>query len=241
MSTTLANSHVAVEPALAELGHARAVSASPAWRRRHYVLVAGIGLLVGIRRATSPLPDTDVLWSSRFGMDFLSSGRLDRVDTFSWTAHGKPWIANSWAWNVVLGGAYKAAGVLGIWFVAIALCVAFGLALGHACAVVGARPVPSAMAIGGLGFLVVLVAPRAAAVSCLMLLVFPALLPALLSGSRPTAVRVGGSLVGLEVFWMNLHASAVLAPAVVLVGGAGLAIGRRLRGPISDVVSHASR
>jgi len=234
MSATLADSRAAVDAARGALETEPVAgvhgSVTPSWSRRHYLLVAGVGLLIGLRRAEFPLPDTDVLWSSRFGLDLLATGHLDRVDLFSWTAAGKPWIANSWAWNVALGGAYGAAGVLGVWLIAVGLSIAFALMLGRASAAGGARPVPTAMVIAGIGFVVLLAAPRATAVSNLMLLALPPLLPALLFGSRRTVARNGAMIIGLEIAWMNLHASAILAPLVVLVAAASLVVGRELRG-----------
>ena len=228
MSSTLSEGRLAAGSALPTSLAARLSSAS-LWRPRHYLLLLAVGVLVAIRRAESAL-DTDVLWSSRFGMDLLSSGRLDRFDTFSWTAHGSRWIPSSWAWNVVLGGAYDGAGVFGLWTVAIALAGLFSLLLGAVAARAGARPVPTAMVFVALGFVVFVVVPRAAAVTNTIILAFALLVPVLVTGGKRVARRAGAALVAVEIVWMNLHSMAVLGPLLVFVVGVAVVLGSRLRG-----------
>jgi len=60
------------------------------------------------------IPEPDVLWQIRAGQDMLTTGHLPDVDTWGWLAAGKEWIPNSWLWNLLLGGIYNLAGIIGV-------------------------------------------------------------------------------------------------------------------------------
>jgi hypothetical protein len=194
-------------------------------------LIGLLGLLLGIRRATAQM-ETDVLWSTRFGMHVLETGHFYRVDTFSWTATGKAWIANSWAWDVVLGGAYEAGGMVGIWIAGLAVALGCVLVVARVAASVGARPYPTAIVVSITAVATLVNLPRAAAVSNMLILVPLLLVSPVLFGTRREAVRAGALLACFEAIWMNLHSEATLG--VVLFAAAGIAtvFGGRLRGSL---------
>jgi len=191
------------------------------WHGRHVALMAGIGLLLGLHRAEAAL-DSDTLWSARYGMDVLSSGRLPRSDTYSWTAFGHQWIPSSWGWNLALGAAYRGAGLLGIWLVGIALAVGLAIAVAHAAARIAAPPLPTALLFAVLGGVALVVAPRAQTIGYVLVLAIPPVLAPVLYRGRAQALPAAAALCGLQVLWMNLHSSALLGPALIAVGGIGL-------------------
>src|SRR4249920_2296803 len=86
-----------------------------------------------------PQSDPDFGWHLRIGDEILSTGAVPKTDIFSWLTGGQPFVAHSWAWDVVLAAAYRSMGLMGTSLVAL--------------------PV-SALAIGLMWWLLRLVAPR---------------------------------------------------------------------------------
>lgn len=199
------------------------------WHRRHFVLIACVALLQVVVRGESPA-DQDVLWGARYGLNVFASGRLPRTDTYSWTAHGRQWIPNSWGWNVVLGGAYDIFGVLGFSLLGACVAVPTALVVARGAQRVGAGPIPTIVAFVPLGLLAIDTIPRAQTVSNLPVVVIPPLVAQILFGSRRHAVQVAGLLCALQIAWMNVHSGAVLGPPLVFASGVGLLIGTRHSG-----------
>jgi hypothetical protein len=199
------------------------------WHRRHFAMMAGIGLLLGLLRTEAAI-DTDSLWSTRFGLDFLNTGVLPRTDSYSWTAAGRSWIPNSWGWNVLLGLGYRIDGIPGIWILGTTLAAALGLLIAHLSARIGAAPLPTAMVFAVLGMLALVVSPRAQTVSNVIALAIPLFLPIVLFSDNRRAVRGCAAVVALQMLWMNLHTAAILGPAILCVAGAGLLLANGHRG-----------
>jgi hypothetical protein len=70
------------------------------------------------------LADQDTFWHIRFGQWVLDHAQLPTVDTFSYTAAGKPWIATEWLSEVLFAGAFKFGGWHAVVFVAAVACSA---------------------------------------------------------------------------------------------------------------------
>jgi hypothetical protein len=70
------------------------------------VFIGGLGFL----RRTDP----DYWWHLRAGRDILASGSLPRVDAYSHTMAGQPWIAHSWLWEAVLALVSDRVGYVGV-------------------------------------------------------------------------------------------------------------------------------
>src|SRR5436190_2746690 len=68
--------------------------------------------------------DSDTGWHILNGENILSTGTLPRVDTFSYTHGGQPWLAWEWMSDALLGAAHRLAGLSGV-----ALLAAFVIAL----------------------------------------------------------------------------------------------------------------
>lgn len=60
------------------------------------------------------LPETDVLWETRAGLDFFKTGHIPTTDSWNWLLEGHSWIPNSWLWNILLASFYNTAGIIGL-------------------------------------------------------------------------------------------------------------------------------
>ena len=196
------------------------------WRRRHYVLLVSIALLHMLIRAELPYGQ-DVLWGARSGLDTLHTGHLPHVDAYSWTAHGKTWIPNSWAWNVLLGIVYDGAGVVGFWLLGAVLAASMALLVGRCAERIGAKPLATAAVYVPLGLLGLIAVPRAQTVSTIVVLAIPLLVRRLMIADRRAAVHAFGWLVLLQVVWMNVHSAALIGPVLVVACGSAILIGHR--------------
>ena len=85
-----------------------------------------------------PQSDPDFGWHLRIGDAVLATGAVPKTDVFSWLTGGQPFLAHSWAWDVVLAAAYRSAGLMGTSLAALPI---------------------SALAIGLMWWLLTLVAP----------------------------------------------------------------------------------
>ncbi|TAM88277.1 MAG: hypothetical protein EPN43_08480 [Jatrophihabitans sp.] len=197
------------------------------WRTPHYLALAVIALLQTLVRADVPLGQ-DAYWEARYGLDVIRTGSLPRADTYSWTAHGAPWIPSSWAWNVVLGSGYDAMGYLGLWVLAAAVSVLSALAIAAVARRAGARPWPTLAVYAPIGMLGLESVPRAQTLSNVA-----AVLVAVLAGQVMTRCGrravVGWLLVlcAVQIAWMNLHSMALLGPVLAAAAGLAVLAGRR--------------
>ena len=200
------------------------------WSRRHYLLLVSIALLQMLIRAELPYGQ-DVLWGARSGLDTLHTGHLPHVDAYSWTAHGKAWIPNSWAWNVLLGIVYDGAGVIGFWLLGAVLAASMALLVGRCAERIGAKPLATAAVYVPLGLLGLIAVPRAQTVSTVVVLAIPLLVRRLLTADRRAALRAFGWLVLLQVVWINVHSAALIGPVVLVVCGVAILIRHRVDVP----------
>jgi len=193
------------------------------WKPAHVGLVLAVGLLVGVHRAERNLSDSDVLWGTRSGLDTLSSGHLPHADTYSWTAAGRSWVPNSWAWNVVLGLSHRVMGTSGLYALLVLISVGFAGLVAATAMRAAASPVWTSMAVLGLGPVAMFIAPRAQSAALLPMLALPLVLPRFLQAAdRGTVFRTSVTMVLIQVVWINIHTSGVLGPALVAVAGTGL-------------------
>src|SRR6476659_922325 len=75
-------------------------------------------LLFGTPLALASIPrvfrDGDTSWHLAVGRWMFEHGAIPRVDVFSLTAAGKPWVAMEWLSDLIFAGAYWAAGYAGV-------------------------------------------------------------------------------------------------------------------------------
>jgi len=86
--------------------------------------VALLNVLFFSQGAQGLFRDSDTGWHILNGENILSTGTLPRVDTFSYTHGGQPWLAWEWMSDALLGAAHHLAGLSGV-----ALLAGFAIAL----------------------------------------------------------------------------------------------------------------
>lgn len=59
-------------------------------------LFIAILVLLPFRLGTSPIGDNSMLTHLRTGIDMVAGAGIPRVDPYSWTARGDPWVVQSW-------------------------------------------------------------------------------------------------------------------------------------------------
>jgi len=57
----------------------------------------------------TPRPENDLFWQLRTGRDIIQQHTVPHADTFSWTAHGHPWVVHEWLALALFWTAYSAA------------------------------------------------------------------------------------------------------------------------------------
>jgi hypothetical protein len=166
----------------------------------------------------------DLWWHLAAGRWIAGSHAVPRVDDFSFTSRGVPWVDHEWLFQLALYGAHAAIGPYA--FVLIKAAMAFGAA---AIGYVGARRIAGdrvsasgALALAAVGM--VGLRPRLGERPEIAAFPFVALAALLLLDLAARPLRPARRLTLLAcatILWVNLHASALLAPAL----GAAVAAG----------------
>ena len=188
------------------------------------------------------LAESDTFWQVRTGLEILSSGAIPAADPFSWTAAGRPWQVNSWAFDVLLALAYRAGGLTAVSLAGAVLALgAFAAALLLARRL-GATALTAALVfLPGSVFLVGWLSARPQLADYVAVPVLLVLLGRILSGPGLEAVPVSGprrrewawAVAGIAVVqavWVNLHGAAPLGVAIVALAGLAHGVDSRWRG-----------
>lgn len=176
-------------------------------------ILAWVAFLPLVLFRAGVLSEGDTFWQIRIGQQILAHHVIPATDTFSWTAHGKPYFQNSWGFDVLLAAASRLGGLPGVAVLCALITlaiVALALALARA---LGASPAASAIAFFlALPLLTGWLSARPQLVDYAAVLGLALLLRRIEQGqSRFGAVALAGLLA---VAWINLHAAAVLAVAM---------------------------
>ena len=195
---------------------------------RRWSPVAAVAVLLGVVKAES-IADPNVLWGIRDGRTILSSGHLPHSDAWSWTVRGKPWVPNSWGWDVVLGGLDRLGGGAGLAALNIAVVLVLAYLIARRAFEVGAPTVGVAatLAVAGGATLLPWINDRPQLISYVFVAVIvPAVAPGL-RASRRRFVSLLVVLFVLQIVWVNLHFFAIAGPVLVGVAGSGALLTRR--------------
>ncbi len=173
-------------------------------------LAVGLPALAAV---IAPFPSVDLAYHLPAGGIFLDTGAIPRVDTFTFTAAGHPWLNQQWLAEVVLAAAFRIGGWTGLVVLRAALvAVAFGL-LFDVC-----RERASSVRTAAL---LTLAAFVCAAITLGLrpqlfgVTLFAAVLWLLASRDRhPRGIWL---VIPIVALWSNLHGSFVLGPAVVAI------------------------
>jgi hypothetical protein len=183
----------------------RRVDRANLWR----FLAVALPALAGLAAA---LPAVDLAFGLRAGDEILRSGAVPTVDTWTFTAAGRPWIDQQWGAQVLLQLVFEVAGWTGLVVLRAALlAAAFGLLL----AVVRLR----APRLGPISSTLLVIAAFAVAADALALraqlfaiVLFAATLVVLAVRDRwPRAVWL---IPVFALLWANLHGTFLFAPAL---------------------------
>jgi len=80
---------------------------------RRLVILSLLYLILPIR-AMQPTNDPDIWWHLRVGQWIAEHGAVPMTDYFSSYGMGKPWIAYSWLFELLVYGLYQAFGLVGL-------------------------------------------------------------------------------------------------------------------------------
>ncbi|MDQ4133833.1 MAG: hypothetical protein M3179_11670 [Actinomycetota bacterium] len=73
-------------------------------------LFVAVLVLYGFRLGATPIGDNSMLTHLRTGIDMVEGSGIPRVDPYSWTAAGDPWVVQSWLPEGTYGLAHKLGG-----------------------------------------------------------------------------------------------------------------------------------
>ena len=164
-----------------------------------------------------PQADPDFGWHLRIGDAILATGVVPKTDVFSWLTGGQPFLAHSWAWDVVLAEAYRSAGLMGTSLVALPVsALAIGLTWWLLRLVAPSIPPFPRSVLVALGIVIGLSvwSPRAQAWDVVLLL---ATVLAWSLWLRRGSVRALIIVPLIPVVWVNVHGSGALAFLTCLV------------------------
>lgn len=68
--------------------------------------------------------DPDLFWHLKVGEYIVNNLSLPRVDIYSWSVYGEPWIAHQWFADVLLYITFRNVNIYGLWAIAF-LCTSF--------------------------------------------------------------------------------------------------------------------
>ena len=175
-----------------------------------FASLAGLVVLAVVLWLPVVLRDPDTLWHITTGQWILASGEVPAVDSFSFTAAGRPWVAHEWLSEVILAAAYDRFGwsgpvaITGVAAGCTIACVAFYVRQ-RSRADVAAMLVILAATCGG---------PSLLARPHLIALPLAALWTVALVSARSRNVAPPLILVPLMTLWANLHGGFVVGLAL---------------------------
>ncbi|HVE15040.1 MAG TPA: hypothetical protein VNI01_16720, partial [Elusimicrobiota bacterium] len=174
-----------------------------------------------------PAENPDLYWHLNAGRWIAAHAAVPRIEFWSWTMAGTPWVDFEWLTQVLLYGAHAAAGCAGV-------CVLRALFLGGAClltarvlALQGFGPVGRAL--GACAFLTVAVADLGVRADNVSVFLFAATLERLESfrlGRVRRVERLAAAFAGAYFLWGNLHLGWCYGLALIAAYGAGALAGR---------------
>jgi hypothetical protein len=200
-----------------------------------FVLLVGflLFILLAFRETDSMLEDPDTYWHIATGRMIWQTGSFPRVDEFSYTFQGHPWIAENWLAELMLFGAYSFASWRGV--IVLTTCVVVSsyallyLALSRQMRLTVAVGIVTAAVAFSVGHFT---ARPQIFVDGLMILWVASLVRAVESKTSPSLL-----LVPIATLWANLH--PIVTIGLALAGG--LAVEAVLYSPGGERIRTAGR
>jgi hypothetical protein len=177
-----------------------------------------------------PALDPDLWWHLELGREILGTGRIPASEPWSWWTTGQPFLAHSWAWDVLVALAFDVGGLLAVSLLGMAVS---GVAVGLLWGWLGlAGPDLPLVARAGLVVAAVLTAvvawsPRAQAIDLVAVLALALVWRWYLRDRRAPMLA---ALPVVAILWANLHGSAAPTGVVATLLACGIAtlVGERL-------------
>ena len=159
-----------------------------------------------------PIGDPDFWWHIKTGQLILQVQTIPHVDSYSFSASGKPWIAHEWLAEVILFLTYHTGGITFTQIIfSLLTLIAFGLSI--ACTVDKSNPYAMGISLF-LGFLmatpVLWARPQ-----ILSLLNFSFLFFLLHKFSRTGKLKFLCPIPIIMIFWVNEHGSYILGLGII--------------------------
>jgi hypothetical protein len=161
----------------------------------------------------APLPTVDLAYQLRAGAQILAGGGIPTVDTWTFTAYGRPWLDQQWGAQVLLAAAWSTTGWTGLVLLRAALVGAIAWLVLATIRRRASGLQARTSALLALGAFVVMAPALALRPQLFGMALFAASL-ALLSFRRERRAGLW-ALPVVAAAWANLHGSFVLAPVLV--------------------------
>jgi hypothetical protein len=178
-------------------------------------LMGGLAGFTGLLIGLAPLHDNSTFTHLATGRLILERGGVPRTDPYSFTAHGDPWVVQSWLASVLYAGAEELAGFGGVRLLNGLICAAIGV-----CVWLLTSRSPSLVVRGGVSLVALVVAGEMMAGRPLLFGTLGLALAFLAADGRFDPRW----LLPVGWVWVNTHGSFPFA--LVLIGA--LAVGHRL-------------
>ena len=171
--------------------------------------LVGLGILFLLALGLRTIAHGEI-WGHLAAGRWIAAHGIPRVDVFSFSAEGKPWVLDAWLYDRVLYALWGLGPAVLIVLHALVVLGAYLLLLPVARTYAGPASIAAALVLCGW-----LTAPVFVVGPATGILVFPALMMLLLYRKRPTALAWGGVLAA-QVLWTNMHVSFLLGPIICL-------------------------
>jgi GNAT superfamily N-acetyltransferase len=150
-----------------------------------------------------PVTDPDIWWHLRTGQWIVEHGAVPTTDPFSSFGLGKPWVAYSWLFELLVYGLYRGLGLGGILLYRVVLTLAVALSVHR---LVAKREPRFAVALGLVGAALLALLPLMNERPWLFTILFSALtLDVVLDLRAGRSTRAAWLLPPLFALWANLH------------------------------------
>jgi hypothetical protein len=194
------------------------------WRPAVFAAVFVGALLV----ALGPIADGDIYWHLAAGREMLRRRAVLRVDPFTASAFGRPWVDVHWLFQLAVAMVYRAAGFVGLTVVKAVMVAAGAVIATRAAERSGGAAARGACAVTLLGLLFLarhLLPLRPVMVTLLFIAIFIHTLEAQRAAGARRALLW---LPAVQVIWVNCQGLAPLGPALVASYLAGAWLARAL-------------
>src|SRR5262245_60443803 len=177
--------------------------------------------LISVCAACLRIRSYDVWWHMETGEQILHRLQIPRVDDFTFTSIGRPWVDHEWLAQVGMYLMYASLGTSGLTLLK-ATCAFGAAAIGYLMRLRlgGGAGVALALAAVSVAGMRGRLGERPESLTLLMSCAALALLLDLTASPASPGRRLA-AMFGLSALWANLHAGALLAPALALACCAG--------------------